>query len=142
MTVMEALFRGFKFELPSTRLRELHVTDELVRAPDEALERLLDDTRHEQEDLRRADAIRYAEQLGSEDGFSVTWDEEALDQIVKRSMTAGKTVRGYCEDRFRDLLYGLRLIAQHEGRNEFTLNAHIVEAPDKEISEWIARSFK
>lgn len=41
MTVFERLFREFKFELPSTEIKEFHITRESVKDPKSALEKLL-----------------------------------------------------------------------------------------------------
>jgi ATP-dependent protease Clp ATPase subunit len=41
MTVLERLFRDFKFFLPSTEIKELHVTGETVKNPGHALQRIL-----------------------------------------------------------------------------------------------------
>ncbi|MDR3316923.1 MAG: AAA family ATPase [Puniceicoccales bacterium] len=41
MTVLERLFRNFKFHLPSMAVSELCVTEEVVRKPEEALRRLI-----------------------------------------------------------------------------------------------------
>ncbi|MDR2664044.1 MAG: AAA family ATPase [Puniceicoccales bacterium] len=43
MTVLERLFRDFKFHLPSTDVRRLHITEEAVRNPAAALRDLLTD---------------------------------------------------------------------------------------------------
>ena len=62
--------------------------------------------------------------------------------MLARSQEAGKTVRGYCEERFKDLLYALKLIAQRTGKTAFTLNRALVENTDREISAWVVESFK
>jgi endopeptidase Clp ATP-binding regulatory subunit ClpX len=42
MTVLERLFRDFKYELPSTDIKELQITDEVVNSPSEALKEMLE----------------------------------------------------------------------------------------------------
>ncbi len=142
MTVLESIFRNFKFELPSTAVKTLLLTAEAVEQPERALEGLLSETKHEQEALWREDARRFAAQLGREDGFDIRFDDEAIDLVLARSQEAGKTVRGYCEERFKDLLYALKLIAQRTGNTAFTLNRALVENTDREISAWVVESFK
>lgn len=142
MTVLETIFRDYKFELPSTAVKTLHLTGDAVAEPRETLNSLLEASRHEQEDLWREDARRFAEQLGREDGLHIRFDDAALDGVLVRSQEAGKTVRGYCEERFKDLLYGLRLIAQRSGRTDFILTRELVENPEREISSWVVESFQ
>ncbi len=142
MTVLETIFRDYKFELPSTTVKTLHLTEGAVTEPRETLDGLLQESRHEQEALWREDARRFAEQLGREDGFEICFDEEALDLVLVRSQECGKTIRGYCEERFKDLLYALKLIAQRSEKKAFTLNRKLVENSEREISAWVVESFK
>ena len=38
--------------------------------------------------------------------------------------------------------FGLRLIAQNTGQQEFTVDAPAVEAPDQVLSEWVVASYR
>lgn len=142
MTVLEAIFRNYKFELPSTTVKILQLTGEAVEDPGRVLDSMLQASHHEQEALWREDAKRFADQLGREDGFDIHFDEDAVDLVLLRSRDAGKTVRGYCEERFKDLLYALKLIAQRTGKKSFTITRALVENTDRETSAWIVESFK
>ncbi|MDR0678926.1 MAG: AAA family ATPase [Puniceicoccales bacterium] len=53
MTVLERLFRDFKFHLPSTTIRRLNITEEIVRDPTTALRKLLADSSAQAEDIQR-----------------------------------------------------------------------------------------
>lgn len=142
VTVMESIFRDFKFELPSTTVDRFTLTGEAVENPAEALAGILEERKHEQDERWRKDAVQYAEQLGRDDGFTITVEEDAIDLIVARSKENDRTVRGYCEERFKDLLYGLKLIAQRSDRREFVITRHLVEDPDKTISDWVVENYK
>jgi len=51
-------------------------------------------------------------------------------------------VRDLCAARFKDFQFGLRLISQNTGRQEFTVDADAVDAPDKVLSDWVVASYR
>jgi len=142
MTVMESLFRNFKFELPSSTIKTFSLTKEAVKKPEKTLTALLKEIQHEQGELWREDAQKFAALLGRVNGFNITFTDGAIDLIIEQSQAAGKTVRGYCEERFKDLLYGLQLIAQRTEKTTFLLERNVVEDPEKALSEWVVDSFQ
>ncbi len=51
-------------------------------------------------------------------------------------------VRELCATRFKDFQFGLKLIAQNSGQQEFVIDEDVVEAPDKVLSEWVVKSYR
>ena len=51
-------------------------------------------------------------------------------------------MRDLCATRFKDFHFGLKLIAQNSGQQEFVLDNDAVEAPDKVLSEWVVASYR
>ena len=51
-------------------------------------------------------------------------------------------VRDLCAARFKDYQFGLKLIAQNTGQQEFIIDADAVEAPDKVLSDWVVKSYR
>jgi hypothetical protein len=47
-----------------------------------------------------------------------------------------------CKEKFKDFQFGLKLIAQNTGQNEFTIDGKVVEAPDKALSSWVVTSYR
>ena len=44
--------------------------------------------------------------------------------------------------RFKDFHFGLKLIAQNSGQQEFVIDADAVEMPDKVLSDWVVASYR
>jgi hypothetical protein len=57
----------------------------------------------------------------------------ALEQTVP--------VRDLCAARFKDFQFGLKLVSQNTGRQEFIIDSDAVEAPDKVLSDWVVQSY-
>jgi len=47
-----------------------------------------------------------------------------------------------CATKFKDFQFGLKLIAQNTGQQEFTIDADAVEKPDKVLSDWVVASYR
>jgi hypothetical protein len=51
-------------------------------------------------------------------------------------------VRDVCAKRFKDFQFGLKLITQNSGPQEFVLDKDAIESPDKVLSEWVVGSYR
>ncbi len=142
MTVLERVFRNFKFELPSTSIKSFEVSRETVVDPEAGLKDLLRKNRLDHRDTLKADIAEFARRFREEHGLDLVFDEGAIRALVEQSIAQDKTIRGLCEIKFRDFQHGLKLIANNTGRASFVLTRETVEAPDRELSRWIVDSFK
>ena len=46
-----------------------------------------------------------------------------------------------CAEKFKDLQFGLKLIFQNTGQQEFLIDPTTVDAPDKVLSDWVVASY-
>ncbi len=141
MTVLERVFRDYKFELPSTAIRSFEVSTDTVRDPGAELKVLLRKNRLSQRDTLKADIQEFARRFQAQHGLELTFAEDAVAALVEQSIAQDKTIRGLCELKFRDFQHGLKLIANNTRRTAFTINRAAVEAPDRELSRWVVESF-
>ena len=65
----------------------------------------------------------------------------AYDSIKAAGETA-LAERDLCANRFKDFQFGLKLIAQNSGQQEFVIDADAVRAPDKVLSDWVVASYR
>ena len=142
MTVLERIFRNFKFELPSTAIRSFELNTDGVADPDLALQQLLVKNLDAQHGILLAEVNEFAKRFQSEHGLELVFTEVALAMLVKLSVARDITVRALCDEKFRDFHYGLTWVANNTGRTRFTVTPAVIEAPEKELSAWITDSFK
>ncbi|MDG1324809.1 MAG: AAA family ATPase [Opitutales bacterium] len=141
VTILEKTFRDFKFELPSTAIKEFSVSANTVENPGDELETLLEEKRDELDDSLLEDVDRYAEYFRKECGYFLKFRKAAKSAIVKESITEGRSVRAICERKFSDFIHGLGIINQRTGKKEFVIDKKVVDDPDKELSKWVVESF-
>jgi len=142
MTVCERIFRDFKFELPSTHVRRLVVTAELVDRPAEALQKLLAQHAVEERQMLRQVVHEFAARFRQSYGLTLRFTEAAVERLVDLAIEQGVPVRDLCTQKFKDYQFGLKLIAQNTGQTEFDLDVDAVEAPDKVLSDLVVASYR
>ena len=142
MTVLERLFREFKYELPSMGVTELSVDESFVHDPQAALAKLIKDSRHLALKQHLTEVSEFAERFQKMYGMSIRFTDEARERICERSQEAGKTVRSFCEERFRDLQFALMQISQKTGQTEFVLDIDAVDDTQAVLTKMITESLK
>ena len=139
---IERVLREYKFDLPSTALSSLRVTPEIVTDPGPKLQELL-----AQKDVARSTHLReeldaYAASFAEAHGLQLSFTKRAAEEIVDRCVEAGLSVRGYFDVHFRDLEYGLKLLARNTGKSAFTVTVRLVERPGEELARLVTNSFR
>ena len=142
MTVCEKIFRDFKFELPSTRVKRFIVTRELVDNPPAELKKLFAEHEKEERVVARQLVHDFAERFRTDHKLNLRFTDEAADKIVSLALEQGIPVRDLCATRFKDFQFGLKLISQNTGQQEFVIEADAVDAPDKVLSDWVVKSYR
>jgi endopeptidase Clp ATP-binding regulatory subunit ClpX len=142
MTVCERVFRDIKFELPSTTVKRFVVTRELVDDPVAELKKILADPKQEERIVARQLVDEFARRFQENHGMKIRFTESAADLLVKQALDQAQSVRDLCAKRFKDFQFGLKLIAQNSGQQEFVIDKDAVEAPDKVLSDWVVASYR
>jgi ATP-dependent Clp protease ATP-binding subunit ClpX len=142
MTVLERVFRDFKFELPSTAVKSFRIDATTVAAPGETLRALLRDNALKQREVLRGEVTAFVRRFQQEHGFELEFDEEAFTVLIEESLAADKTIRALCEEKFRNFHHGLKLLAGDGEPGRFTITRAVVEDPEKAISRWVVERFQ
>ncbi len=142
MTVLERVFRDFKFELPSTAIKTFTIDAATVAHPAETLQHLLRENAERQHDVLRAEVTVFATRFRQDHGFDLLFADDAVTALIDASLAADKTIRALCEEKFRDFHHGLKLVARNTGRTQFPITRDVVESPDKVLSLWVVESFR
>jgi ATP-dependent Clp protease ATP-binding subunit ClpX len=142
MTVAERALRNFKYELPSTKVKQFEVTSELVENPDEALEKLLAEVRKEDRGVSRLLVHEWAQRFHESHKLKIAFTEEAADLVALESERQGVPVRDLCHRKFKDFQFGLKLVAQNTGQQDFLIDPAAVENPEKFLSDLVVASYR
>lgn len=142
MTVLERLFREFKFELPSTAIKRFAVDTETVNAPEKQLASLMEENAHLQEDVWIADIKRFAARFEAQHGFTLEFKALAELALIHEAQQSDRTIQSLCEEKFKDFEHGLSIINRNTGQTVFKIGKLTILDPDTELSRWVVRSIK
>ncbi|MDA3874145.1 MAG: AAA family ATPase, partial [Kiritimatiellae bacterium] len=142
MTVLESLLREFKYELPSTAVKELEITPEMVENPLEALREVLSECRHEQRDIHLQETEAFSKRFYDQHGLKLKFQKRAAEAVAKEAEDTGKTVYTVCERLFKDYSYGLKLIQKETGKDRFSITPAMVKDPDGALSEMVVKFYQ
>jgi ATP-dependent protease Clp ATPase subunit len=142
MTVMEKIFRDFKYHLPSTGITNFEVTSRTIQEPSESLGELVSHHTETHRNFLRKEIENFISYFKKENSLDLVFEEKAIEKIINLSIAKDKTIRALCEELFKDIHYGFKLIANHTGNTTFTITESIVENPKEEISKMLVELFK
>lgn len=142
MTVLESLFRNYKFELPSTGIKSFEVTTDTIAEPDKHLNELIIANKHLLDKVWKTDIDRYVEFFKKSYDIELEFDDKAAEIIIQEALENDKTIRTICQDKFKDFQHGLGIIRRNTQKSKFIIDAKTAQEPDKELSQWVVESFK
>jgi endopeptidase Clp ATP-binding regulatory subunit ClpX len=142
LTVLEGIFRDFKFELPSTAIKHFEVDTETIKDPQGYLKQLKERNAHLQEDVFLDDIKRFASSFEKAHGFTLEFKPLAIQALIAESAEKDRTIQSLCEEKFRDFEHGLNIINRNTGQTVFKIGKLAIEDPDKELSKWVVRSIE
>ena len=142
MTVLERLFRDFKFELPSSAIKSFEVTPATIKDPLSYLNVLKEQNEHLQHDVWLADIKRFAANFEKQHGYTLEFKPLAEEALIKEATEKDRTIQSLCEEKFKDFEHGLSIINRNSGQTVFKLGKLAIQDPDKELSKWVVRSIQ
>ena len=141
VTVLERIFRDFKFELPSTSIRKFSVDADTVSRPQDALKELIADNLDLLDENLLVDVDRFVDSFKREHGLELRFHKAAKVAVVKEASEQNRSVLALCEKKFKDFEHGLKIISQRTKKNSFNVDKKVIDDPDKELSRWVVESF-
>lgn len=142
LTVLERIFRDFKFELPSTAIKHFEVSPSMIEDPQSYLQKLKDKNAHLQHDVFLDDIKHFSVAFEKAHSFTLEFKPLAVDALIKESKEKDRTIQALCEEKFRDFEHGLNIINRNTGQTVFKIGKLAIEDPDKELSKWVVRSIE
>ncbi|BDS06001.1 hypothetical protein NT6N_10410 [Oceaniferula spumae] len=141
MTVCESMLRDFKFELPGTAVSELSIDADLIEKSSEVLAKYRELGQRVDVAKAREEADLYCREFQEKQSITISLTDEAVSLLGKEAAAQGRSVLQICQQRFKDLQFGLKLIQKNTGQGEFELGEEAVEDADKFLSDRVVQSY-
>ena len=141
MTVCERALRNYKFELPSTNVKEFVVTTDVVDDPDKVLHNIIQNSNFNKKTVLIEQIRRYESSFHEKHDLKIVFDEEATNLISEKAISDEKSIQEICDSILESYQHGLNLIKQNTGQTTFTFPKKVIEDPDPILEEWIRESY-
>ena len=142
MTVLERVFREYKFELPSMPIKRFDVTRRTVEERELALAQILKAGESARREMLAGEVRRFATEFQQSHGIKLNFSVDAIAAVVDLCLEEDRTVRGLAADRFKDFEYAFKLISRNSGRSTFPISRKLIGNTADELSKRVADSFK
>lgn len=142
LTVCEKIFRDFKYELPSTAVKRFEVDKKLVKNPQASLKKILKTAGRPGSADDREAVGRVEERFWKEHQLKIKFTPEAVALAGKQSREADLPLEQFCLLVLKDFPYGLKLIQQNAGEQEFTITGETIERPGETLSRWVKETYR
>lgn len=140
-TVLEALLRDYKFELPSTSVHKVTLNHHLVDNPSQHLEHVISKAKKARSSYLLKDITKFEDDFYKKHGIKITFDAQARNEILSRGKAQNKTPRQICENTLASYEHGFNLIQQNTNQVEFILTKNVVLSPKETLESWIKKSY-
>ena len=140
MSVCEKLFREFKYALPDSEVKEFIVTGDLVQAPLEALQDLLDDPERCGPKVREWKLNRFGERLRRRHGVHVDFTPGAAEVLSQEAQKQGKDLGEYVESLFSNYEHAFNLLSKSS--KEFHVDENDAVNPAETLERWIRQAYQ
>lgn len=141
MTVLERALRDYKFELPSTPSRSLTVSSEMIEAPLQCLDKILQDAGDSRMAALQTELQEFLDTFTKDHGIKLQISASVSTRLLEACIAADQSLAQYWDEHFADMEYGFRLLSSNTGKKSFRLTKRFIENPGKTLSDWVAQSF-
>ncbi len=142
MTICEETLRSYKYEIPSSSIKELMVTVPVVNAPEKELLSLLSDPEYDRHLARIKGINRFETGFYKLHGMEIQFSDAAATKICDLVVKTNRSISEVCNEILKSYEHGLKLIQQNTGRSLFELGAEVVENPQAALEKLIQDSYK
>ena len=137
LTVMEGLFRVFKYELPSMGIKEFNASLETIEDPEKALLTISKHTKQEQhiEVDYMDELVKFTKDFKLDNGFDLLINKQASKYLLEESVSKSLSLYSLCLQKFKNLPSLVRLKPDILNNGQLQVNLRMVKSPETEISK-------
>jgi ATP-dependent Clp protease ATP-binding subunit ClpX len=141
-TVLEKVFRDFKFELPSLGIKEMLISKDSINDSEKAIADFIENSQEEIRNHQNEDIQAFASSFFQKHAIKLTFSKTAFDAINKECIKNRQSASSYLKNNFLNIEYGIKLVCEKTEKSNFTITGSFVKNPEKELSSKIAKLSK
>lgn len=141
-TICETILRDYKFELPSSSVKELNITAELVTNPATCLEQILHHQETAPDETWKQQIDLYFSHYREKHNLSLQLSKEGAvavhNEINRRAINSDELL----DELLAGYEHGLALVRQTTGEESFIFGPSLVEAPKWTLERLVTECFR
>jgi ATP-dependent Clp protease ATP-binding subunit ClpX len=141
MTVCELILRDYKFELPSSAVKGLTVTKELVDHPAETLEQVLRNPGDSDFQFFRQHLEKVMQELSEHFEIDIQLEISAILYLYQKAQPQNQKAREIGDKLFHEFVHGLKIIMNRKGISKFLLDDSAVSNPTLFLDKMLSESY-
>ena len=139
MTICEQALRIFKYELPSTLVKDFKINKDLIDNPTTSLRQILS---QEKPSIEYETEIRTFEtSFFEKHGIKISFDKEASALLVGHSIDKKLPISILCEELLQSYEHGLKLVSENINQQDFVLNKEVINNPKIVLEKLVKDSY-
>lgn len=142
VTICESILRDYKFELPSSLVREFAVTPDLIKDPAGTLQHLLADPALATIKLHKHEIEGFFDQYHASHRLRLALTPDAVKAVSEEATKRDISVRLLLDELLAGYEHGLALIKQTTGQESFILGSTFVTTPKKTLERMVTECFQ
>ncbi len=151
MTILERIFRLYKYELPSVNIDKLILSHDMILNPETSLNQIIAaaatvaapsvESSQATYHLENPEVEQFVAEFERDKGLKLLFTDDAVEQLIALSTSGTKSVYQLCREKFQDFEFGLNLVLRNHQLDKFIIDANTVNDPDAELSKLVVASF-
>ncbi len=138
-TVLEKVFREFKFELPSMGIKNLDISKDNINNPLKAIDDFIENSKENIIAQQKNDLNLFAKNFQNKHNIKLTFSKTAVDEIFSVCTKKRISATSYINKNFQNIEYGIKLICEKKEKKSFTITGRFVKDPEKEIADNLSK---
>ncbi len=140
--VCERVFREFKYQLPASGVGSFELTSEVVDAPEQVLDRMLEASRSDRLRDMHGRLKTIVQSWSERFGLEIAIDPEAARLLGSKALESNETVEDVFKEIFKNYEHGLNLIRKNHGAVRFEITPEVLRNPESALDRWIRQYFE
>ncbi|MDP3980785.1 MAG: AAA family ATPase [Chlamydiota bacterium] len=141
VTVCERILRESKYELPSSDIRKLVISPDMVADPKYVIKKIISDPEYGEREFVHEQLRRFATRFQRKYLIEFVFDADAVVYLREKAKKTDISVLELCKQTFRNYEYGLELISKNTGKKCFVIDVKTLENPDTTLDQWVKESY-
>lgn len=141
LTVCEKTLREFKYHLPSSFVKKLVVTKEMVHSPLKELNNLLRKEDNSKLLLKCNQIAEYETYYKNQFELDISFGDDAKWKMAQISIDEKKEIKELCKELLDSYEHGLKLIERNTGKNKFKFDEDMIKNPKDYLDQMIMNSY-